>query len=221
MQKEYEEIVKSYEATAKKKSKGIVPQLIKFQERKIKFLAKLKLPTFATHVKHAERKKRAAQIKLEVMRLQGQKPSPERDAKLAELSAEIQTIAKKEKDYMKQGAIVATIISVVIGVFTFGGGAVAVQGAVQAIKQGAINIAKSILMSAILGAMKKGASKKDTDKAIDAVNDLEKYPPDPNLPTLDAMLKDSQAKKQARSSVLPKNSWLVPAGVFAALTLFS
>lgn len=219
LEKEYAAAVTSYEAGARKKAKGIIPQLIKAQERKIKFLAKLKLPTFGTHVKHAERKRRAQAIKLEVMRLQGQPKSPERDKKLADLSAEIQVIAKKEKQYMKQGVIVATILSIVIGIFTFGGGSAAIQGAFQAIKQGAINIAKGILVAAIKSAISKGASKKDTDKALEVANDLEKYPPDPKLTSLDAMIADSQRKKLEATN--KSGNLLIPAAIGAALLLLS
>lgn len=225
LEKNYAAAVAAYEAGARKKSKGIIPQLIKAQERKIKFLAKLKLPTFATHVKHAERKKRAQAIKIEVMKLQGQPRSPERDKKLADLSAEISLIAKKEKEYMKQGAIVATIISVVIGIFTFGGGSAAIQGAFQAIKQGAVNVAKGILLAAVKSAISKGASKKDVEKATEVANDLEKYPPDPSLKDFDAMIADSQRKKMMATSgndlLKNKNVWMLPAGIFAAITLFS
>lgn len=224
LEKNYAAAVAAYEAGARKKSKGIIPQLIKAQERKIKFFAKLKLPTFATHVKHADRKKRAQAIKIEVMKLQGQPRSVERDKKLAALSSEMSYIAKKEKEYMKQGAIVATIISIVVGIFTFGGGSVAINGAFQALKQGAVNIAKGILLSAVKSAISKGASKKDVEKATEVANDLEKYPPDPSLKTFDDMIADSQKKKLELKNLnnpLPKNVWMIPAGVFAALVLFS
>lgn len=225
LEKNYASAIASYEAGARKKSKGIIPQLIKAQERKIKFLAKLKLPTFKTHVKHAERKKRAQAIKIEIMRLQGQPRTLERDKKLAQLATEIKQIAKKEKEYMKQGSIVATIISIVIGIFTFGGGSVAIQGAYQALKEGAVNIAKGILLAAVKSAISKGASKKDVEKATEVANDLEKYPPDPSLKDFDAMIADSQRKKMMATSgndlLKNKNVWLLPAGIFAAITLFS
>lgn len=225
LEKNYAAAVASYEAGARKKSKGIIPQLIKAQERKIKFLAKLKLPTFKTHVKHAERKKRAQAIKIEIMRLQGQPRTLERDKKLAQLATEIKQIAKKEKEYMKQGSIVATIISIVIGIFTFGGGSVAIQGAYQALKEGAVNIAKGILLAAVKSAISKGASKKDVEKATEVANDLEKYPPDPSLKDFNQMIADSQRKKMIAMDgtdlVENKNIWLLPAGIFAAITLFT
>lgn len=223
LEKNYASAIASYEAGARKKAKGIIPQLIKAQERKIKFFAKLKLPTFATHVKHAERKRRAQAIKLEVMRLQGQPRSPERDKKLSELSTEITQIAKKEKQYMKQGVIVAAILSVVIGIFTFGGGSVAVQGAFQALKEGAVNIAKGILLAAVKSAITKGASKKDVEQATTVANDLEKFPPDPSLKSLNEMIEDSQRKKLEASGVskIPNNVWMLPAGIFAAIALLS
>lgn len=218
LQKFYEASIANYEAGARRKKKGLIPRLIKLQEKKLKLFAKLKLPTFGTHVKHAERKKRAQEIKLEVMLLRGQRASPERDKKLAELSIEMNGIAKKEKQYMKDGAIVATIVSVVIGIFTFGAGGVAVQGAFQALRQGAVQLAKSILMSAVMAAIKNGASKKDTDEAMQVANDLEKYPPDPNLNSFDAMLADSQRKKLEAQG--KQTSWILPIGLITALTMF-
>lgn len=217
LQVEYNAIIASFESRQKKKDKGFIGKLRVLKRKEFKLLAKLKVPSFGTHYKHEQRKLRAKQIKVEVLKVRGEKPSPERDAKLAALSAEMMDIAKKEKKYLKQGSIIATIVTIVVGVFTFGGGAVAVQGAFQAIKQGAITLAKRILMAAIMGALKKGSSKKDTNKAIETVNDLEKYPPDPNLPTLDAMLKDSQAKKLDSQEKRP--GLLIPAGIIAALTL--
>lgn len=214
----YEVAMNIYAAGAAKKKKTGFKKIITAYESTFKKVGKID-PTFKIHAKGVERRKRLDQLKIEAMRLQGQKPSAERDAKLDAVSNEMRSLAAKEKKYLKQGKIVVAIVSIVIGIFTFGAGGAAIQGAYQALKAGAIEVAKKILMSAALAAAAKGASAGDVKKAKQAALDLEKYPPDPSLPTFDAMMQDSQMKKQAATEKTA--AVLIPAGIVAALTLFS
>lgn len=211
---QYIAIIASYESAERRKGKKFVSKLKKAQEKKIKLFAKLKLPSFKAHAKNIERRERAKDINLSIKKLYQEKATPEREEQIRVLNSELQIIAAKNKKYMKQGKIVAAIVSIVVGIFTFGGGTVAVQGAVQAIKQGAIGLAKKILTSAVVKALAGGANKKDADKAMEAINDLERFPPDPNLTSIDSMISDSQTKKLASKQKLP---WIVLAGTIAAL----
>jgi uncharacterized protein YqeY len=179
-------------------------------------------PVMKKHYEHEQRLTRAKEIKGEINALQSQPPSAERDQQISALAAELQAIGAKEKKYMKQGKIFAAIASIVIGVFTFGGGTAAVQSAFEAIKQGAIALGKKILMGAITTAISKGLSKADADKAQEAVDVMEQYPPNPELDSLDAMIEDSyQRRDAAQSDLAAKTGWLVPAGLVTALLLFS
>ena len=216
LQAEYNAVVTSIATTPKRKKKGLYAALAKLKRKELLIARRLKLPGLKKD-KRSKRKLRTKQIQMELLRVRGERPSPERNAKLKALSDEMMVIAKKEKKFMKQLSVIATIVSIVVGIFTFGAGGVAVQGAFQALKQGAIQIAKSILMAAIATAVRKGASKKDAYEATEVVNDLERYPPDPKLASLDAMLKDSQAKKLAAQEKRP--GLLIPVGIIAALTL--
>lgn len=215
---EYIGIIASYEAAERRKGKKFVSKLKKAQEKKIKLFSKLKLPTFKQHAKNIERRDRAKDINLTIKKLYQQDATPEREEQIKALNNELQIIAVKNKKYMKQGKIVAAIVSIVVGIFTFGGGTVAIQGAVQAIKQGAIGLAKKILTSAVLKALTQGASKKDADQAMEAIEDLERFPPNQNLESIDSMIADSQSKKLASQQKLP---WIVLAGAIAVLMSFS
>jgi hypothetical protein len=208
----------AYGQGAAKKKKSLMSRLVAAKEKQFKALSKVS-PSQKAHHQSAERKKKMQELKFEAMKLQAQKPSDERDKRLNEISEAMQLAAKKEKKYLKQGKIVALIVSIVVGIFTFGGGAVAVQGAYQALKAGAIEIAKKLLIGAALSAAAKGASAGDVKKAKQAAEDLEKYPPDPSLSTFDAMMEDSQMKKQAATEKTV--AALIPAGIIAAFTFLS
>jgi len=127
--------------------------------------------------------------------------------------------AKKKKKAMKKWGIIAAIVTAVVGVFTFGAGASVLQSAFEALKQGATSVAKSLLLSSVASAAKKGASKKEVDAAIQAANDLEKYPPDKNLTSLADMVQNSQLKKQVATEKTA--AVLIPAGIVAAITFLS
>lgn len=217
--KQYEASIESYKSAEIRKGKTFVGKLKALKVKELKLLAKLKVPTFRTHYQHEMRLQRAKDIKLEIMKLQGLPPSDERDAKLNSLSVELQSIGRTEKKYMKDGKIVAVIVSIVIGFFTFGGGSAAVTGAYEALKQGAVALAKSILIGAVGKGIAKGGSKADAAKSTEIANDIERYPPDPSLPSLNAMIEDSQRKKLAAQE--KTTAILIPAGIVAALTLFS
>lgn len=176
-------------------------------------------PVMKKHYEHEQRLSRAKQIKGEIATLQAQPPSAERDQRIAALSSELQAIGDDEKKYMKQGKIVAAIASVVVGVFTFGGGTVAVQGAFEALKQGAVELGKKILYSAIASAVAKGLSPADAAKAQEAADVLAQYPPNPELDSLDAMVEDSYQRRDAAQTAT--TGLLVPAGLVTALLLFS
>lgn len=211
---EYVALLAAHEAAERRKGKKFTSKLKKAQEKKIKLFAKLKIPTFKTHAKNIERRERAKEINLTIRKLYQEKDSPERQAKINALNSELVDIAAKNKKYLKQGKIVAAIVSIVVGIFTFGGGTIAIQGAMQAIKQGAIGLAKKILVSVVLKAIAGGANKKDAEVAMEAINDLERFPPDPNLTSIDSMIRDSQSKKLMSQEKLP---WVVLAGAIAAL----
>lgn len=215
--KNFEATMDSYASAEKKKKKKGFKKFITAYEKTFKVVGKIS-PSFRQHAKSVERRKRMGMLKTESMRLRGQKPSLERDARLTAISGEMNSLAAKEKKYFKQGKIVVAIVSIVVGIFTFGAGGVAVQGAFQALKAGAIEIAKKILLSAALAAAGKGANKSNVKKAQQVANDLEKYPPDASLPTFDAMMNDSQMQKQIATE--KTTSMLIPAGIVAALTFF-
>lgn len=164
-------------------------------------------------------KKKSKAIAREIEELQKAPSTPESEARIAELMRNLAVRTKRAKKEAKKFAIIVAIITIVVGIFTFGAGGAAVQGAFQAVKAGAIALAKKILLAAATSAALKGASAKDVKKAKQAANDLEKYPPDPNLPTFEAMLQDSQLKKQVATE--KTTAVLIPAGIAAALTLFS
>lgn len=161
-------------------------------------------------------KKKSKAIAREITALQTQPSTPETEARIAELMANLSERIKRAKKESKKFAIIATIVTIIVSIFTFGAGGAAIQGAFQAVKTGAVELAKKILLAAATSAALKGASAKDVKKAKQAANDLEAYPPDPNLPTFDAMLQDSQMKKQVATE--KTTAVLIPAGIIAALT---
>jgi hypothetical protein len=182
-----------------------------------KLMAATGSPSFKRHAKFEENKYIRTELKGQIAQVEAQRAihdTPELQAHEADLYAQLNVINNEDKQYLKDGKIAAAIASIVIGFFTFGGGGAAVEGAFQALKQGAIDIAKKILMAAIAAALKKGGSKKDAAKAQASVDALSKYPPDPTLPTLDAMLQDSQAQQLAAQSQQTQTlGWLVPVGL--------
>lgn len=205
--------IAAFEAAELRKGKTLTGRLKKLQVRKLKVLKKLGSPSAKKHVAFAERKDRARILQTDLLKLRAQPDSDAKARALTNITGELKEIADANKKYIKQGKIAAVVASIIIGFFTFGGGTAAVQGAFQALKQGAISVAKKILTSAVISALSKGLSKKEGDQAFEAINDLEKYPPDPNLTSLDSMIADSQAKK-ARAR---QTDWVVPAGIIAAL----
>lgn len=151
-------------------------------------------------------------------------------AKAAELQAgwqaEEEAHAKQRK--VKQKAKSALIKKVAIGaavigaaVFTLGAAGGLAAQALTALKAGGslgVEAAKKLLMGAASNAASKGAKPADVAQAQQFAADLEEYPPDPSLTSLDAMIADSQTRKlnaQASSPV----TWLIPAGLIAALFL--
>jgi hypothetical protein len=214
----YEDEMRRHGIAESKKKKSLVGKLRALKVKELKVLSKIS-PSSKAHLQSEERKKKLKTLEFEAMKLQGEKPGIERDARLTAISEAMALTAKKEKKYLKQGKIVAAIASIVIGIFTFGGGTVAVQGAYQALKTGAVEIAKKLLLGAVASAVAKGASTGEAKKAKQAARDLAKYPPDPNLSTLDLMIQDSQMKKQAADAKTA--SILIPAGIIAALTFLS
>lgn len=213
----YNKTMDSYASREAKQKKTGLKKFVTAYEGTFKKVGKI-APGFKKHAQSVERRKRLGELKTESLRLQGQKPSAERDARLNAISGEMQALAAKEKKYLKQGKIVMLIVSIVVGIFTFGAGGVAVQGAFKALQAGAIEIAKKLLMAAALAAAGKGAKSSDVKKAKQAANDLETYPPDRNLPTFDAMIADSQTQKQIANE--KTTSMLIPAGIVAALAFF-
>ena len=115
----------------------------------------------------------------------------------ARITARIAEIGRTQKKYIKQGKIAATIAAIVGTVFTFGAGAPLFQSGMQALKSGAVELGKSLLKKAIPMLIAKGLSKKDADKAMDA---LANFPPDPSLTDPAAMVADSLAKQDAAQS---------------------
>jgi hypothetical protein len=216
---EYAIAMQRYTQGVFKKKKTLVGKLKLAQEKKIKIFSKIS-PSLKAHAQHIDREKNIQAAKISIMNLQGQKPSEQRNKELESLNARLQQLAKKEKTYLKQGKIAALIASIVIGIFTFGGGSVAVQGAYQALKQGAVEIAKKLLLGAVGTAIVKGASAADAKKAEQAANDLALYPPDPNLTSLELMINDSQMKKELAAENRQKIIWTGTA-IGAALLLLS
>ena len=125
--------------------------------------------------------------------------------------------AKKKQKAIKKWGIIATVVSIVVGVFTFGAGGAVLESAFEAIKQGALAAAKALLLGAAASAAKKGASKKDVAAATQVANDLEKYPPDKNLSSLDAMIENSQAKKQTAQTT----AVMLPIAAVTAFSIFT
>lgn len=213
----YQAAMASYDAAAAKKAKTIFSKLKTAQERNIKIMGKID----PVAKQHALRINRVAKIKVlqdQAMKIQGQPPSPERDASLQNIAAVLQMEIKKEKKFIKDRKIVAVIASVVIGIFTFGSGSAVVSGAYEAIKKGAVELAKKLLMGAIAKAAISGANKTDVAKAREAADAIGQYPPDPNLPSLDAMVQDSLTKKQIAQEQASQIA--IPAAI-AAFTLLS
>lgn len=180
-----------------------------------KLMAATGSPSFKKHARFEENKYKRTELKSQLVQIEAQRAvhdTPLLQEQEAGVVAQLNKIAKEDKQYLKEGKIAALVASIVIGFFTFGGGGAAVQGAFQALKEGAVAVAKKILMAAIAAGLQKGGSKKDAQKATEAANALAQYPPDPNLPSLDAMIQDSQTKqKDAQAQTL---GWLVPAGIF-------
>ena len=181
-----------------------------------KLMAATGSPSFKKHAKFEENKYKATDLKTQLVQVQNQlAQDPTNQYWLDQQSSivsQLNTIADENKQYIKSGKIAAAILSIVVGVFTFGGGSVAVSGIVEALKQGAVDLAKKLMMGAIANAVAKGGSKEDIAKAKAAADMLSQYPPDPNLNTLDEMLADSQAKQAAAQQKLL--GWLIPVGLF-------
>mgnify|MGYP001558090128 FL=1 len=79
-------------------------------------------------------------------------PTPEKLAYMRQLLARMGVLAGKEKTYNKNGFIVATVVSIVLTIFTFGAGTLAWQAFVQAVGKGvaaAVNQAAQLLLSLI------------------------------------------------------------------------
>ena len=185
-----------------------------------KIMASLGSPSFKKHAKFLVGQERAKELKTRIVEIQAQRAVKDsRFLQEQEQSAygELKEIADFQKKYIKQGKIVAAIASLVVGFFTFGGGTAAIQSAVQALKEGAIALAKKILLGAVAQAVAKGGSKKDADEAKRAINALEQYPPNPELNDLDSMVQDSyDQQKEAQSKSL---GWIIPLGLFALTAL--
>jgi hypothetical protein len=214
----YEAEMVRYGQGVKKKKASLMGKLKAATEKHNKILSRID-PLQKAFTQHADREKKLQALKFEAMKLQGEKPSETRDARLNEINEAAQLTVKKEKKFVKDFKIVVAIVSIVVGIFTFGGGTVAIQGAFQALKQGAIEVAKRLLLGAVAAAAVKGANASDVKKAKQAAIDLEQYPPDPNLTTFEAMMQDSQAKKQVANE--KTMLVLIPAGIATALMLFS
>jgi hypothetical protein len=172
-------------------------------------------PSFKKHAKFEEGKFRATELKANINQIEQARAvhdTPLLQEQEQGYIQELQQIAEDQQQYVKQGKIAAVIASIVLSIFTFGGGAGVVSSAVQALKEGAVALAKKLLLGAAAGALAKGASPEDVDKANAAANILEQYPPDPNLSTLDEMITDSYAKRDAAQA--KTLGWLVPVGIF-------
>lgn len=180
-----------------------------------KLMAATGSPSFKKHARFEENKYKRTELKSQLAQIEAQRAvhdTPLLQEQEAAVVAQLTRINQQDKQYLKEGKLAVLIASIVVGFFTFGGGSVAIQGAFQALKEGAVEIAKKILLAAVAAGLKKGGSKKDAQKATEAANALAQYPPDPNLPSLDAMIQDSQTKqKDAQAQTL---GWLVPAGIF-------
>jgi len=218
--KNYDEQMVNFAAAERKKGKTLFARLKKAHEKNIKILGKVD-PISKKHAQSIERRKTAERLNFRLMQLQGKAPSEERDQEMRSIVVQLKDIAAKEKKYIKQGKIAATIATIVIGVFTFGGGGAVVNGAFQAIKQGAIDIGKKLLLSAVAAAAAKGMPTGQVQQATGAVNAIGNYPPDPSLPSLDAMVQDSLAKKEAAKdqAVETVSKFAVPVGLITAALL--
>ena len=86
--KNYEATMDSYAATEKKKKKKGFKRFVTAYEKTFKTVGKIS-PSFKRHAQSVERRKRLGELKTESMRLQGQKPSAERDARLTAISNEV------------------------------------------------------------------------------------------------------------------------------------
>lgn len=218
MAEAYDLEINRYKIGAKQKSKKIGAKFLALRVAAHK--AQSKFDPFQKAMYESDvRQKKLKGANLRYIELQGQKPSIERDAEINAIAEQVKSLSKKEKKFQKQFKIVMLIVSIVVGIFTFGGGTAAIQGAYQALRAGLVALAKSILMSAAVSAAAKGASAKDVKKAKQVANDLEAYPPDPSLKTFDEMMQDSQMKKQAAQE--KTSAVLIPAGIIAALTFLS
>lgn len=213
---QYQAEMQHFDAQSARKAKSFIGKQKALHLKATKAFAHIS-PSMKAHAQHEERQIKIQKLQAELMHLQGQYQTPEIQNRLIAVDGALKSLAKKEKLYLKRGVIAATIATIVIGIFTFGAGGAVVQGAFQALKQGAVSIAKSLLIGAIGKAVKGGAKKSDTDKAYEVTNDLEKYPPDRNLNSLDAMIADSQTKKMVAQE---KTAWMVPAGLLTLLSMF-
>lgn len=129
-------------------------------------------------------------------------------AEETQIMARLAEIGRKQKKYIKQGKIAATIAAIVGTIFTFGAGAPIFQGGMQAIKAGAMELGKALLKKAIPMLIAKGLSKHDAHRAVDA---LAAFPPDPSLTDPTAMVADSLAKQDAaHSGELPPGQVVEP-----------
>lgn len=218
MKEKFKQLYMRYLMSERKKKKSFTGKLTSAWEDRIKVLGHIS-PSMHAHAQHIDRADELKKLQMQMIAISAQPPSPERDDKLKKIQIRMGVLSKKEKNYMNNGKIVAAIASVVVGVFTFGGGSAVISGAVEAIKQGAIGIAKGMLLGAATSALTKGANPKDVEQAQQAANVIEQYPPNPNLDTLDQMVSDSYAQKQIRDDKLKTVAAVsIPVGI-AVLTL--
>lgn len=206
---------KVYLASERKKKKTFIGKAVSAWESKIKAMRKIS-PSMKAHAKHIERRDEARNIQLKMVGKIAEPPSAERDAELEHMNSRLKMIASKEKQYMKEGKIAAVIASIVVGIFTFGAGTGLINSAVEAIKQGAMQLAKGMLLSAAAKALTKGAKPEEVKASREAVAVMEQYPPNPNLNTLDEMIKDSYMQKQMHEDKKKTlTAVAIPAGIFA------
>lgn len=189
-----------------------------------KLMAATGSPSFKKHAQFEENKFKSTDLKTQLTQVQTQLAQNPNEGtrqylldQQSSIVSQLNTITDENKQYIKSGKIAAAILSIVVGFFTFGGGSAAVSGIVEAFKQGAVDLAKKLMLGAIANGIAKGGSKEDAAKAQAAADLLSTYPPDPNLNTLDEMLADSEAKRAAAQQ--KTLGWLIPIGLFIVSSL--
>lgn len=217
-----QEYLKNVKKVGFKEATNLEKEKLKNEHLKAtKLMAATGSPSFKKHAQFEENKFKATDLKTQLVQVQGQLAQDPTNTYLQDqqssIVTQLNTIADENKAYIKSGKIAAAILSIVVGFFTFGGGSAAVSGIVEALKQGAVDLAKKFMLGAIANGLAKGGSKEDAAKAKAAADMLSQYPPDPNLNTLDEMLADSQAKKDAAQQ--KTLGWLLPVGLFILSSL--